>query len=124
MGCRTIARATERSAAPNPEGRSAWRNGCLLSVCSCRFSAHRLHRIDPEVLYNRTCAACHTGQLPQAPRRGDRAAWEPRLAQGMDVLVKHVTQGFKAMPPRGLCMDCSAEDYRLVILWMSGSPDT
>lgn len=53
-----------------------------------------------------------------------RAAWEPRLAQGMDVLVKHVTQGFKAMPPRGLCMDCSAEDYRLVILWMSGSPDT
>ena len=79
---------------------------------------------DPEVLYNRTCAACHTGQLPQAPRQGDRAAWEPRLAQGMDVLVKHVTQGFKAMPPRGLCMDCSAEDYRLVILWTSGSPDT
>lgn len=79
---------------------------------------------DAEVLYNRTCAACHTGQLPQAPRQGDRAAWEPRLAQGMDVLVRHVTQGFKAMPPRGLCMDCSAEDYRLVILWMSGSPDT
>ncbi|AMK28718.1 Cytochrome c5 [Pseudomonas putida] len=42
----------------------------------------------------------------------------------MEQLVAHVTQGFKAMPPRGLCMDCSAEDYRLVILWMSGSPDT
>ena len=39
-------------------------------------------------------------------------------------LTQCVTQGFKAMPPRGLCMDCSAEDYRLVILWMSGSPDT
>ncbi|MBC3422062.1 MULTISPECIES: c-type cytochrome [unclassified Pseudomonas] len=79
---------------------------------------------DPEALYNRTCAACHAGQLPQAPRKGDAAAWEPRLARGLDVLVAHVTQGFKAMPPRGLCMDCSAEDYRLVILWMSGSPDT
>jgi len=79
---------------------------------------------DPEALYNRTCAACHAGQLPQAPQRGDRAAWEPRLAQGTEQLVRHVTQGFKAMPPRGLCMDCSAEDYRLVILWMSGSPDT
>lgn len=42
----------------------------------------------------------------------------------MAQLVVHVTQGFKAMPPRGLCMDCSAEDYQLVILWMSGSPDT
>ncbi|MGE8183639.1 hypothetical protein ACQKP9_18570, partial [Pseudomonas mandelii] len=28
-------------------------------------------------------------------------------------------QGFKAMPPRGLCMDCSAEDYQAIIQWMS-----
>ena len=74
---------------------------------------------DPEALYNRTCAACHAGQLPQAPQAGDRAAWEPRLAQGMEILVGHVTQGFKAMPPRGLCMDCSAEDYHSLIRWMS-----
>ena len=79
---------------------------------------------DPVALYNRTCAAFHAGQLPQAPRRGDRAAWEPRLAQGREVLVAHVTQGFKAMPPRGLCMDCSTDDYRAVIQWMSGSPGT
>ncbi len=79
---------------------------------------------DPVALYNRTCAACHAGQLPQAPRMGDRAAWEPRLAQGMEVLVTHVSQGFKAMPPRGLCMDCSTEDYRAIIRWMSGSPGT
>ncbi|AEV60073.1 cytochrome c5 [Pseudomonas umsongensis] len=37
----------------------------------------------------------------------------------METLVQHVTQGFKAMPPRGLCMDCSAEDYRAIIQWMS-----
>lgn len=79
---------------------------------------------DPEALYNRTCAACHAGQLPQAPKAGDRAAWEPRLAQGMEILVGHVAQGFKAMPPRGLCMDCSAEDYQAIIQWMSGRPDT
>ncbi|MCW2268833.1 c-type cytochrome [Pseudomonas sp. JUb96] len=79
---------------------------------------------DPEALYNRSCAACHAGQLPQAPKVGDRGAWEPRLAQGMEVLVVHVTQGFKAMPPRGLCMDCSAEDFQAIIQWMSQSPDT
>ncbi len=123
MGCRTIARALERSAAPNPE-RSLRMAKWLLAVGMFLpfFSAQATQ--DPEVLYNRTCAACHSGQLPQAPQRGDRAAWEPRLAQGMDALVAHVTQGFKAMPPRGLCMDCSTEDYRSVILWMSESPDT
>ncbi|MGH8381434.1 c-type cytochrome [Pseudomonas sp.] len=79
---------------------------------------------DPQAVYKRACAACHAGQLPQAPRLGDQAAWEPRLAQGMETLVKHVAQGFKAMPPRGLCMDCSAEDYQAIIQWMSRSPDT
>lgn len=74
---------------------------------------------DPEAVYNRACAACHNGQLPMAPKKGDKAAWEPRLAQGMDTLVQHVTNGFNAMPPRGLCTDCSAEDYQAVIEWMS-----
>jgi cytochrome c5 len=54
-----------------------------------------------------------------APKKGDQAAWKPRLEQGTDVLVKHVTEGFNAMPARGLCMDCSAEDYKAVIDWMS-----
>jgi len=54
-----------------------------------------------------------------APRKGDQEAWKPRLAKGMETLVQHVTQGFKAMPPRGLCMDCSAEDYQAIIRWMS-----
>ncbi|SDV08283.1 c-type cytochrome [Pseudomonas mucidolens] len=74
---------------------------------------------DPDAVYNRVCAACHAGQLPTAPKRGDRAAWAPRLAQGMGTLVQHVTQGFKAMPPRGLCMDCSTEDYQAIIVLMS-----
>ncbi|AZE69371.1 cytochrome c-type protein [Pseudomonas synxantha] len=54
-----------------------------------------------------------------APKKGDQLAWKPRLEQGTDVLVKHVIEGFKAMPPRGLCMDCSEEDYKAVIAWMS-----
>ena len=54
-----------------------------------------------------------------APKRGDKAAWEPRLAKGTDALVQSVTNGLNAMPPRGLCMDCSAEDYQAVIKLMS-----
>lgn len=74
---------------------------------------------DPEAVFNRTCTMCHSGQLPMAPKKGDQAAWKTRLEQGNDVLVKHVTEGFNAMPARGLCMDCSAEDYKAVISWMS-----
>jgi cytochrome c5 len=74
---------------------------------------------NPEAVYNRTCAACHEGQMPTAPVRGDKTAWTPRLAQGMKTLESHVTRGFKAMPPRGLCMDCSSEDYQTIIRWMS-----
>ena len=80
----------------------------------------RLHAAqDAEAVYAKSCGACHNGQLPMAPKRGDRAAWEPRLAKGMDSLVQSVTGGLKAMPPGGLCMNCSAEDYQAVIRVMS-----
>ena len=74
---------------------------------------------DPNAVFARACAACHTGQLPMAPQKGDKAAWAPRLAKGTETLVQSVTNGLNAMPPRGLCMDCSAEDYRAVIELMS-----
>ncbi|NBA96950.1 cytochrome c5 family protein [Pseudomonas sp. R5(2019)] len=74
---------------------------------------------DPQAVFDRACGACHAGQLPAAPEKGDVKAWAPRLDKGTETLVQHVTQGFKAMPPRGLCMDCNAEDYRAVIQWMS-----
>lgn len=74
---------------------------------------------DPEAVFNRSCGMCHNGQLPTAPKKGDAAAWEPRLKQGSETLVKHVTEGFNAMPARGLCMDCTADDYKAVIDWMA-----
>ncbi|MFH6601722.1 cytochrome c5 family protein [Ectopseudomonas khazarica] len=74
---------------------------------------------DPEAVFNRSCGMCHNGQLPTAPKKGDAAAWESRLKQGSETLVKHVTEGFNAMPARGLCMDCTADDYKAVIDWMS-----
>tara|TARA_B100001059_G_C17769937_1_gene547775 strand:+ start:58 stop:348 length:291 start_codon:yes stop_codon:yes gene_type:complete len=74
---------------------------------------------DPEAVYAKACSACHSGNLPTAPKRGDKAAWEPRLAKGTDVLVQSVTNGLNAMPPGGLCMDCTAEDYQAVIKLMS-----
>jgi len=39
----------------------------------------------------------------------------------MDTLVKHVKEGFNAMPPKGMCNDCSDEEYRALIEYMSKS---
>ena len=91
----------------------------LLAASMLVLSAGVQAAQDPEAVFNRSCGVCHNGQLPMAPKKGDAAAWEPRLKQGMDTLVQHVTNGFNAMPPGGMCMDCTAEDYKATIEWMS-----
>ena len=37
----------------------------------------------------------------------------------MDTLVTHVRDGFNTMPPKGLCFDCSDEDYKALIEFMA-----
>jgi cytochrome c5 len=88
----------------------------MLVTMGAHVSVHAAQ--DPEAVYARSCGVCHNGQIPTSPKRGDKAAWEPRLAKGTDALVQSVTNGLNAMPPRGLCMDCSAEDYQAVIKLM------
>jgi len=47
------------------------------------------------------CAMCHAAGLMSAPVIGDKAQWEPRIAQGYDVLVKHAINGIRTMPAKG-----------------------
>ena len=58
-----------------------------------------------EELYNAVCSTCHAQGIGGAPRIGDKAAWEPRIAQGKDTLYKHSVEGFQGsagvMPPKG-----------------------
>ena len=54
-----------------------------------------------EQLYTAACAACHSSGAAGAPKIGDAAAWKPRLALGMDGLLKSLIAGKGAMPPKG-----------------------
>lgn len=47
------------------------------------------------------CAACHGAGVLGAPKIGAKADWEPRLAQGFDVLLDHSINGIRTMPPKG-----------------------
>ncbi|MCK0538152.1 c-type cytochrome [Alcanivorax quisquiliarum] len=70
---------------------------------------------DGQTVYNTACTACHSTGAAGAPVTGDSAAWAPRLAKGVDVLFQHTWDGFGAMPPRGMCMDCSEEEVRAAV---------
>jgi cytochrome c5 len=54
-----------------------------------------------EALYKSACMACHAAGVANAPKLGDKAAWAPRLAQGVPALVQSVIKGKGAMPPKG-----------------------
>jgi len=52
-------------------------------------------------LYTQVCAACHVAGVANAPKLGDKAAWGPRVATGVDALTASAIKGKGAMPPKG-----------------------
>ena len=86
--------------------------------------------VDPEVhdlalgkrIYTNHCFACHGGGVAGAPRLGDTTDWAPRIAQGMDTLVQHSTEGFRGargyMPPRGGFMALTDEQITAAVAYM------
>jgi cytochrome c5 len=56
-------------------------------------------------LYEASCQVCHGAGIAGAPKFGDKAAWAPRIKQGMSVLNDHAINGFMGkagmMPAKG-----------------------
>jgi len=71
-----------------------------------------------EKIYKGTCGVCHETGVAGAPKHGDKAAWQPRLAQGVDVLDKHAIEGIRAMPPRGGNGKLSDAEVRDAVAYM------
>ena len=68
--------------------------------------------------YDQFCSVCHAQGVAGAPKFGDKAAWAPRIAQGLDTLLKNAISGIRAMPPHGTCMSCSEEEIKLTVEYM------
>jgi len=56
---------------------------------------------DGKGVYEKTCAVCHATGLAGAPKFGDKAAWAPRIATGLNTLHNSALHGKNAMPPKG-----------------------
>lgn len=71
-----------------------------------------------EAIVKGQCAKCHEMGKDGAPRIGDRPAWTPRLAKGLDSLVASAIHGHGPMPARGGMPDLSDQQIRGAILYM------
>ena len=69
--------------------------------------------------WTRSCALCHVNGEGGAPRVGVVEEWQPRLAQGREVLLTHTIEGFNSMPPLGYCMACERDDFDALIDFMA-----
>lgn len=69
-------------------------------------------------VYNSKCIICHQTGVAGAPKIGDKAAWAPRIATGMDAMLANVIKGKNAMPPKGTCNECSESDLVSAIEFM------
>lgn len=89
-----------------------------LAIATALFTAAGIAGADGKATYDAKCALCHATAVAGAPKFGDKAAWEARIATGMDAMLAVAISGKGAMPPKGTCMDCSDDDLKAAIQYM------
>ncbi|UJS24822.1 c-type cytochrome [Thiothrix winogradskyi] len=73
-----------------------------------------------EAVYTAVCAACHTSGVLNAPKIDDKGAWDARVANGLDGLMKNATNGLNSMPARGGDPSITDEELSNAIVYMTG----
>jgi len=73
---------------------------------------------DGQKTYQTSCQACHAAGAAGAPKLGDKEAWAPRIATGVDAMLAVAIKGKGAMPPKGACASCSDDDLKAAIEYM------
>ncbi len=71
-----------------------------------------------QAVYAANCAACHDSGVAGAPKRGDKAAWGPRLAQGYAGLYQAALNGKNGMPAKGGNADLGATDLGNAVAYL------
>lgn len=95
----------------------------LLMILGLALPSATTFAADGKAVFNKTCKNCHLAGVGGAPKFKDKAAWAPRIAQGMDILTKHALKGFKGkakipMPPKGGNPKLSDDEVKAAIQYM------
>ncbi len=80
--------------------------------------------LDGGVIYAKLCQACHETGAGGAPKM-EKGLWADRMAQGMDMLVKHAIEGYTGeagiMPPKGGNLALTDEQVKVAVEYMTAS---
>ena len=69
--------------------------------------------------YQKFCRNCHASGIAGAPTNGDQKEWDFRLKKyGIKKLIESVKRGKGAMPPGGMCNNCTDQDIKEAIYYM------
>ena len=71
-----------------------------------------------EEIVQARCSKCHETGEGGAPKIGDRAAWVPRVKQGLDVVIRSAIKGHGGMPARGGQADLTDAEMRSAVVYM------
>jgi cytochrome c5 len=78
--------------------------------------------LDGKTIFGNLCTTCHSNAATGAPVITDKGAWAPRVAQGLDTLVKHATDGFQGskglMPAKGGNPALTDAQVKATVEWM------
>ncbi|MHB8495823.1 MAG: c-type cytochrome [Casimicrobiaceae bacterium] len=76
---------------------------------------------DGKKVYDGTCHVCHATGLVGSPKFGDKAAWAPRIATGMNTLYNAALHGLRAMPPKGGNANLSDAEVKAAVDYMTAA---
>ena len=71
-----------------------------------------------EQVVQSACFRCHETGLNGAPKIGDKAAWSPRISQGVDAVTRSAIRGHGSMPARGGLADLTDKEITSAIMYM------
>ena len=109
--------ATAMSDRLAPDGKVAMVGEMVSEVANAPAAAGSSSRSGEEI-YNSKCTTCHASGAAGAPILGATKDWVERIGKGVDVLYTSSISGFKGMPPKGLCFDCSDDELKATVDYM------
>ena len=71
-----------------------------------------------ESTFKGICTGCHTAGVLGSPKFGDKAAWAPRIAKGIDALYVSAIKGKNAMPAKGGNPALADDDVKAAVKYM------
>lgn len=78
--------------------------------------------LDGKTIFGNLCQTCHANAATGAPVLTDKATWAPRVAEGIDTLVKHAIEGYQGskgvMPAKGGNPSLTNEQVKATVEWM------